>query len=138
MRVLLTSLIVVALAACGANPNYLQQASQIMGKNSYCMSVITNEKAFGFNHVASAPLGGKVSASVATDGVNTVCGFATNQRGDVIVSNVYAAGWDDLDQVSLARCEKNRASATPKIQTPCRVFSHNYEVLNSGNDADVK
>lgn len=112
-----------------------------MGNNASCMKAIQGSEVMGFNHMAGVVIAGKVSVSVATNGNLTVCGFASNAPNDVVESKLidgYGVNWEKLDQVSLARCEKNKAKSAPQITTPCRIYSHNYDIIYGKEAEDAK
>lgn len=120
---------VLALTACGIKQSYMDQATPIMSLNSDCMRYITNTEIAGFNHLSTVGLGAKVTISVATDGINTVCGYASTSPRDMGGASVT---WAHVDQVSLGRCETLRKRWS--IDNPCRIFSRNYDIVYMSQD----
>lgn len=120
------------LVGCASDPKYLASAESIFGSNKACFGYVENTGPAGFNHIANSPFG-KVSVSVSTDENGSVCGFSTNNHTDL---NDLGSSWDQLEQMSIARCEKNRKFT--KIKTTCRPFSRNHEVVWGRTSEDAK
>lgn len=140
MRAIL-SVLALFLVGCGANQAYVKEASSVMGNNQTCMRLIQSNDFLGFNHMAGVVIRGKASISVATDGKTSVCGLATNAPNDVVESKLtdgYGVTWEKIDQVSLARCERMKELSAPNLRKPCRVFSHNYEIVYKKDAEDAR
>lgn len=138
---LLLVVITMSLFGCGTNQSYIDKATPVFGSNPTCMGYITDTSYGGFNTLSTVTIAGtKASISVATDGVNAVCGYASTRPGDVDGGWWGAAGvsWDKVDQVSMARCEQRRAAFRPEIKSPCKVFSHNYDIVYGKDVTDEK
>lgn len=120
------------LAGCASDPKYLAKAETVFGSNKACFDYVQNTGQFGFNHIANSPLG-KVSVSVSTDKTGSVCGFSTNNATDL---NDFGASWDQLEQMSIARCEKSRKMTS--IKSTCRPFSRNHEIVWGRSADDAK
>jgi len=110
-------------AGCATDPKYLAEANTVFGTNPSCMSYVNSSTAGGFNHMANS-IFGKVSISVSSNGTDSVCGFSHNGPADL---NQTGVSWEQLEQMSLARCEQSRKFT--QIKSPCRVFSRNHQVV---------
>lgn len=125
-------LCLLVLTSCASDPKYLAKAESVFGSNKACIDYVQNTGQFGFNHIANSPLG-KVSVSVSVDNNGSVCGFSTNNATDL---NDFGASWDQLEQMSVARCEKSRKLTA--IKSTCRPFSRNHEVVWGRISEDAK
>lgn len=140
-RSVLVIFLISALTACGVNQSYLDKAAPVFGSSSSCMSYVTDTSYGGFNTISTVTIAGtKASMSVATDGVNVVCGYASTRPGDMSGGwgGARAISWEQIDQASLSRCEQRRAAFRPEIKSPCKVFSHNYDVIYGQELSDEK
>lgn len=139
-KIIFGAFLLSLISGCATNAEYMSKASAVMGNNPKCMEIVSRTGVASFNHVATTVVGGKASVSIATDGSNTACGYASSLPKDITGGAIGGWGvtWEIVDQVSLARCEGARAKSVPKIESPCRVFSHNYDVVYGKDDADEK
>lgn len=141
MKRISCSIIFFTISACGINQSYIDKATPVIGSNPACMNYITDTSYGGFNTLSTITIAGtKASLAVATDGVNAVCGYASTRPGDVTGGwgGAAAVSWEQVDQVSMARCEQRRAAFRPEIKSPCKVFSHNYNIIYGQEVSDEK
>jgi hypothetical protein len=113
---IVVSATILSLIACSTPPVATPKIHQFL--IGQCKALITDPSIAAYQYTVQSPMGRGVFA-LAIDGHRQVCGQANVRDG--------TNDWARLEVLALARCNDMRANY--KINTPCKVFAKNFEIV---------